>query len=127
MDRIRRKNNSTVIRVVVSAVAGLVAQVAGLMFCAYLLTKNDIPHEFVKFFWIPVCVFSGAISGFLAGKLIKRKGLIWGSSVALIDSVILFSAIYIMNSANVGFFSFLIFPLIIIPGAISGIIGANLN
>lgn len=121
------RTNNEIIRLVLSILLGIITTTLLILCGAFLLTKNDIPHEYIKFFWIPIALISGIISGFSAGKLMKNKGILWGSIASFVSALVLLIFIYIYNGTETALFSLLILPLEVIPGAVCGIIASNLR
>ncbi|MBR3767900.1 MAG: TIGR04086 family membrane protein [Clostridia bacterium] len=121
------KSSSKIVNIALSTLFGVFSAVIILMLCAFVLVKNDIPSEYIKFFWIPVSIVSGLISGLLAGKLTQSRGIIWGSLSSLIVAVIAFLTIFIFNSFSINLLTFLIIPLTVLFGAVGGIISSNLK
>lgn len=119
--------NKSIKALIYSVLCGIASFIIFLLFFALILTKYDISHEKVKYFYIISSVFSGMITGGLSGKLASSKGIIWSSASSLIVSVFILLFILIFNSFNISAFTFLIFPVFIISGAISGIISSNLR
>ncbi len=80
-------------RPVLTAVRAVIfGAVAGAALCAVLLalcsiafvSSENLPHGFLKPFILGISVLSAGFSGFIAAKILKRRGLIFGTLSGLL-------------------------------------------
>ncbi len=97
-----------------------------LAICAFVLAQTgNIPLDIVN---IIVAVIEGLgvfCGSFIALKIIKTKGIIWGTVLGLILFTIIFIAGLISSSATIGIFTLIKLIVAIICGAIGGITSVN--
>lgn len=97
-----------------------------LTISAFVLAQTgNIPLDIVN---IIVAVIEGLgvfCGSFIALKVIKTKGIIWGAVLGLILFTIIFIAGLISSSATIGIFTLIKLIVAIICGAIGGITSVN--
>ncbi len=111
----------------ISVSAALISTSVLLLIFADLMVKNDINFETVKYFWFAISAISGLISGLISGKLVKSKGIIWGSISSLIYVVTLLLIVAIVNNFNISALFFVLIPIAALFGALGGVISSNLR
>jgi len=129
MPKINNKNDKIIPlkKLAVSASLGLSVFVILLLTAALISSKSAYPKENMA----PYLLICSAVSGFFAGlfsTLKERKnGLISGliTGIVLSFTELLLLLVFSAFSVNTGIF--LIIPCCIIPAAVSGIIGVNIN
>ncbi len=124
----RFKKSGTIPVIIISSTAiGLIAAAVMILFSAFLISKNDIPPQIVRYFWVVVYFICGTVSGLVAGRLSKSKGFLWGFITSVISSVILVIVSAILLNFNLDIFIALLIPVSAVSGTLSGIISANLR
>ena len=95
---------------------------------AILLSTTNIPDSYITGVICIISILSILIGSASCTKKAKSQGLVWGSIVGLIYSIILYlisSLLFVGFSVPLS--TFYLFTLSILFGAIGGIIGINLK
>lgn len=106
---------------------GLISAALMVLFSAFLISKNDIEPQLVRYFWVIIYFTSGAVSGLVSGRVAKSKGFLWGFITSLITSLILIIISALMLSLSVDIFIAVLIPVCSASGTLCGIISANLK
>lgn len=122
-----KKSGSIPMILIFGILFGLLTACVMILFSAFLMTKNDISPEFVRYFWVIIYFLCGTVSGLTAGRISKSKGFLWGFITALISALILIIFSAVILKFNIGIFAAILIPVCAVSGALSGIIAANLR
>ena len=111
----------------ISVMLGVIASTLCLILLSVILVNYDISHSVIKYFWIPVALTGGILTGLFCGKNVKSKGIIWGSAAAFAVSLIILLILLIFNGFSVSLFTLLPVPDYVLSGAVGGVISSNLR
>ncbi len=92
---------------------------------AALLILGTLPHAYLSIISIMLCSVSTFISGFVSASITKQKGIVLGSSAALIIFVIVLLAGFIWGDGNFTYLTIIKLVLFLILGALGGIKAVN--
>lgn len=99
---------------------------AGLLFgLSFLVTVQDIPHKLFSYLSTFACGLGSLSGGFLAAKLLKEKGLVFGISVGATMAVLLFIIGAMFQGLEIGIFMYIRTTAVLLSGAFGGILGVN--
>ncbi|HEX3017763.1 MAG TPA: TIGR04086 family membrane protein [Caproicibacter sp.] len=119
---------------ILSAVrAIIIGAVAGAALCAVLLaisalafvSSENIPQNFLPAFIIAVSVISALFAGFIAAKISKQRGLIYGSMAAMLLFILFLVSGLATSQSTVSSESFIRLLVMLLSGAIGGLIGVS--
>lgn len=115
----------TCIALAVGAVIGMLVCVLILWLTAFCIVKSEsVPYNaFAVIGIIAVCIGAFA-GGFLTAKIRKSMGMLWGGVCAALIFAVLFCIGLIMGG-NISGLSFLRLGLMLIVGALGGVMGVN--
>lgn len=71
--------------------------------------------------------FSGLISGFIALKFIKEKGIVYGAAVGIVQSLVSAIIVFILNDCKAGNGIFFLIGIIILFSSLGGILAVNIK
>ena len=119
--------DSALVPVLISVGIGAVVSLLLLMLCALLMTFQDIPASVVKPL-ASLCTGAGALAaGFAAAKTIGRKGMFFGLLTGAALFAIVTAAGLIVGPASFSVFTALKLVIMLLCGAIGGVLGINLT
>ena len=125
--RLSGKDNgfsSVTLRIFKAAVAGVLFSALLLLLFSFILSKKDIPLGTVNLFSAVLISAASFLSGYVAAKSIKQRGMAIGSACGMI--IFLFVALLsFMNSFEIGVLAAIKLIISVLSGAIGGIIGVN--
>jgi len=94
-----------------------------LLFC-FVLSKKDIPLMLINPFAALLIAAASFISGYIAAKTIKQRGMAVGAGCGAIIFFFL-AIISFMSSFKVGLLAVIKLAISLLSGAIGGILGVN--
>ena len=110
---------------VLKAVAfGLLATTAVLLLFSFVMSKKDVPFMLLNPFSAGLLIFGSFLSGYLAARRIRERGLIVGAVCGLIVFFVLIMGAF-LNRFDVGLTALIKMIISIVSGAIGGVIGVN--
>ena len=118
---------SNVFIILVSVIAAFITSTVILLIGADILVKNDINLELLKYFWFVVSGISSLIAGLISGRMVRSKGIIWGSVSSFLYIITLMLIIASVNKFNISILLFILLPLSVFFGALGGVISSNLK
>lgn len=121
------RNESLPLKIVFSLIASLLIKILLIIVSSYILTKNDISPDKIYLFWFGICIINALISGFMAGKIFRKRGIVWGAVIGFLSASVTILILMIYSSFT---FNILLIPLFFgeaIFSAAAGIISTNLR
>ncbi len=119
-----RSFSSVFLTIIKAAVLGAALSAILLLLFSFLLSKKDIPLEVINPFGAFLIALASFISGYVASKMIKHRGMAVGAACGCIVFLTV-ALIYFMNSFKIGGLALIKFAVSVISGAIGGILGVN--
>lgn len=118
-------NTNTNMTTMLKAVAfGLLATTVVLLLFSFLMCKKDVPFMLLNPFSAGLLMLGSFISGYLAARRIRERGMMVGALCGLIIFLMLMLASF-MSKFDVGFVALIKLVISVVSGAIGGIIGVN--
>lgn len=96
-----------------------------LLLVSFLVTVQDIPHKVFPYFAVFSASIGSLAGGFTTSKMEKEKGLFNGLVQGAILAVLLFVIGFFFTGIEVGLIGLLRSVLVVLFGAIGGVIGVN--
>ncbi len=103
---------------------GLLATTVVLLLFSFLMCKKDVPFMLLNPFSAGLLMLGSFISGYLAARRIRERGMMVGALCGLMIFLLLMLASF-MNKFDVGLIALLKLIIAVVSGAIGGIIGVN--
>lgn len=103
---------------------GLLATTVVLLLFSFLMCKKDVPFVLLNPFSAGLLMLGAFISGYLAARRIRERGMMVGALCGLMIFLLLMLASF-MNKFDVGLIALLKLVISVVSGAIGGIIGVN--
>ena len=103
---------------------GLLATTVVLLLFSFLMCKKDVPFVLLNPFSAGLLMLGSFISGYLAARRIRERGMMVGALCGLMIFLMLMLASF-MNKFDVGLIALLKLIIAVVSGAIGGIIGVN--
>lgn len=105
----------------------------GILLCTCLtviatiivVKMKSIPTDYINIISIIFCVISAFFSGFIAVRIAKSKGMLYGALTAMLLYLILLIAGLCVNSGSLSFVSLTKLISMVIAGGIGGIFAVN--
>ena len=110
---------------VLKAVAfGLLATTAVLLLFSFVMSKKDVPFMLLNPFSAGLLILGSFLSGYLAARRIRERGLIVGAMCGLMVFFVLIMGAF-LNRFDVGLTALIKMIISIVSGAIGGVVGVN--
>lgn len=103
---------------------GLLATTVVLLLFSFVMCKKDVPFVLLNPFSAGLLMLGSFLSGYLAARRIRERGMIIGALCGLIIFSLLLLA-SVMNRFDVGLAAFIKLAISVVSGAIGGILGVN--
>ncbi len=103
---------------------GLLATTVVLLLFSFLMCKKDVPFVLLNPFSAGLLMLGSFISGYLAARRIRERGMMIGALCGLIIFLLLLLASF-MSKFDVGLAALIKLAIALVSGAIGGIIGVN--
>lgn len=117
-------NLSVAVRVMIAAFCGILLMSGFFLLSASLILKNDLSEPIPQVLSCLSCLFPALISGWIAGKLLRKNGLAFGSVSTLpICLVLLCLCAAFYGSVSVKYA--IVFVLSLLLGGLGGILAVN--
>lgn len=114
-------------KVVWGSVFGIAAFFVLFAVFAAVLLKGGVKQSLYPFIALGISALAAFVSGFAAVRPIRRNGILLGifSSIPII--VVIIAALLITNRGDLGFFTLMMIPLMLLTGAVGGIVSVNMR
>ncbi len=121
-----KSNNATtnMITMLKAVTFGLLATTVVLLLFSFLMCKKDVPFVLLNPFSAGLLMLGSFISGYLAARRIRERGMMIGALCGLIIFLLLLLASF-MSKFDVGLAALIKLVISVVSGAIGGIIGVN--
>lgn len=114
----------SIITIIKAVAIGLAVSAALLLLFSFIMSKKDVPFMLLNPFSAGLLMVASMLSGYLAARKIRQKGMFIGSMCGIIIFLIVITASF-MNSFNVGAAALIKLAISAVSGAIGGIMGVN--
>ena len=98
-----------------------------LSVAAIAITKIDFAYSALDPVTSAIVAISAAFSGFVASRLFKENGLIWGISAGIVISAFIIAAALYTDSFKISSVLLTKIVISVVAGAMGGILGVNTN
>lgn len=121
-----KSNNATtnMITMLKAVTFGLLATTAVLLLFSFVMCKKDVPFVLLNPFSAGLLMLGSFLSGYLAARRIRERGMMVGALCGLIIFSLLMLASF-MSRFDVGLAALIKLVISVVSGAIGGIIGVN--
>lgn len=121
------KNKKTVVTFLFTVIFGIIFTILLISILAIIMTKYDLNNSVINASVITICLIACMLSSFICAKYCRTKGIVSGSLIAGILTVIFFISIMSINKFDVIPIIYITIPLNILAGAAGGILSSNLR
>ena len=121
------KNNPAIKRLLIGAATGIIFCLLSTLITAFILTKNDLSFNTVKYLCFAVIAASCSLAGFIGKKNNKMKGIVCGAITSLLVVFFVVLIVLLVNRFKTGEDVFLLVPAGLSFGILGGIISSNLR
>ncbi|MBQ2779989.1 MAG: TIGR04086 family membrane protein [Clostridia bacterium] len=104
---------------------GVVSCLLVLLMMAAVLAAGDIARSAITPLAVAAAVFAALVGGFLTARLRGEKGWLFGAACGLILYVLVMLTGLIMTQQLKGGYAFLKLVLMVLAGAVGGVLGVN--
>lgn len=112
--------------VVLGAVMGSLIIVALISLSAIVFVKSGIlPGDYIIYILLLIDLIGSFIGGFMAGSLIKSRGMMWGAFTGFILFLIVFASGMAVNDSTITLATLYKLIVLVLSGLIGGIKGVN--
>lgn len=122
-----KKSDSVLVKIILSAIISIIILIAFIMFAAFIISSSERFYDSLFIFWYIISGLTALLTGFIAGRFLKRRGILWGSVSGLIISVIVIFILSCFSGFNINPYIFFLIPCGVVPGAAGGIFATNIN
>lgn len=103
---------------------GLLATTVMLLLFSFIMCKKDVPFVLLNPFSAGLLMLGSFVSGYLASRRIRERGMMVGALCGFIIFLLLMMASF-MSRFDVGLAALIKLVISVVSGAIGGIIGVN--
>ena len=123
---VSKGNNATtnMITMLKAVTFGLLTTTVVLLLFSFLMCKKDVPFVLLNPFSAGLLMLGSFLSGYLAARRIRERGMLVGALCGLIIFLLLMLASF-MSRFDVGLAALIKLVISLVSGAIGGIIGVN--
>ncbi len=116
--------NTNTITMLKAVAFGLLATTVVLLLFSFLMCKKDVPFVLLNPFSAGLLMLGSFVSGYLAARRIRERGMMVGALCGLIIFLLLMLAAF-MSKFDMGLMALIKLVIAVVSGAIGGIIGVN--
>lgn len=129
-----KKINSTSVSVNKKAIRGVIFGVLGgslvtillTLICSFiLLMSGKLPYELLDYITLAFAGLGAFAGGYIASRIIKSAGLVWGAITGLIMFIIVFIAGFSNQNGGITMLTLYKLLIILLCSSLGGIIGVN--
>lgn len=120
-------NKTSVVKgILLGTVVGVLGIVVLLLITGIVLTQSgNIPTDFLNIVMLCIGAIGVFISSYIALRIIRSGGLLWGCANGLFMFIIIFTAGLISSTDTLSSFTFLKLAVFVLCGGLGGIISVN--
>ena len=113
--------------VIFGTISGTLIIAVFLLLFSYILENNNVSQAYIKPMAIFSCALGSFFGGFIAARIKKINGFMYGLLMGIILFGIILLVSYFTYNEGFGIITLLRFGLMIISGVIGGSLGVNLK
>lgn len=123
---VSKSNNATTNMIIMlkAVTFGLLATTVVLLLFSLIMCKKDVPFMLLNPFSTGLLMLGSFLSGYLAARRIRERGMMVGALCGLMIFALLMLASF-MSRFDVGLAALIKLVISVVSGAIGGIIGVN--
>lgn len=111
---------------IIGTLAGSATIAVLLCLCSIiLLISATLPHDFLSFLGIGICMLSALVSGYVSARITKQNGLLCGLISGVIIFLIILLAGFISGDGKFTYLTLIRLAGLAVLGALGGIKGVN--
>ncbi len=123
----KKEKNKYLYSIIKGIIFGFSAFIVLICLFAFILTKADFSENQIRICAIVSAVLSSLISGFFSTRSIRKKGIYLGAASTIPLIIVVFLISLAFSGGNIGYTFFAVIPLMLLSGAIGGILAVNIR
>lgn len=118
---------SSIKAIVIGTSVGALACIAFLFLFSFIIVRtNSLPGSLIEGMVIAICAIGAFLAGYVAVRIYKSKGMLYGMAAGLLlFLIILLCSSIILKGGTITMMAFIKGILMVLLGAIGGIFGVN--